>query len=77
MKTYSFQAPEEIGKKLELLAAQMDRSKGYLIRKALEEFLEDVEDYLEAKKYKASKEYNPKDNISFEELMKLSGLEDA
>ena len=73
MQTLSFQAPEEIGKRLENAAAALERSKGYLIRKALEDYLEELEDYLEAKKYKAS--YNPKDNVSFEELKKKHKLD--
>lgn len=54
METLSFQAPTQMKKQLEKLAQQLDRSKGYLIRQALEEYLADVHDYLEAKEYKAS-----------------------
>jgi predicted transcriptional regulator len=39
METLSFQAPSELKAKLEHFAKEMDRSKAYLIRQALEEYL--------------------------------------
>jgi RHH-type rel operon transcriptional repressor/antitoxin RelB len=72
MQTLSFQAPEDLSKKLALYAKELDRSKGYLIRHALEDYLEEIEDYLEAKQYKAK--YNPKENISFEEIKRQNNL---
>ena len=74
METLSFQAPEEMKAKLEFFANEFDRSKGYLIRQALEAYFEEVDDYLEAKAYKAS--YNPKENISFDELKNKYNLND-
>ena len=73
MQTLSFQAPEEMSDRLELLAKELDRSKGYLIRQALGEYLEELQDYIEAKRYK--KRYNPKDNISFEEIKRRYDLD--
>jgi len=75
METLSFQAPEEMKAKLELFASKLDRSKGYLIRQALEDYLEEIEDYLEAKKYMETK-YNPKNNISLDEIKKKYNLDD-
>ncbi len=72
MYTLSFQAPAEIKKKLELFAKKFDRSKAYLIREALEEYLEDLQDYLEAKAYKAK--YNPKENVSFDQIKRKHRL---
>ncbi len=37
--------PKELEEKLEQLAKKEERSKSYIIRKALEEYLEDYEDY--------------------------------
>ena len=66
METLSFQAPTEMKLQLEHFATELDRSKAYLIRQALEEYLMDLEDYMEAKNYKAR--YNPSDNISLDAL---------
>ena len=68
MQTLSFQAPEAMNERLELFAKELDRSKAYLIRQAIEDYLEELQDYLEAKQYKAK--HNPKDNISFAALKK-------
>ena len=73
MQTLSFQAPEEMNERLELFAKELDRSKAYIIRQALEEYLEELQDYIEAKRYKAK--YNPKENISFAELKKRHKLD--
>ena len=61
MLTLSFQAPEEMNMRLESCAAMLDRSKAYLIRQAIGDYLEELEDYVQAKQYKAK--YNPKQNI--------------
>ena len=66
MLTLSFQAPEEMNARLESCAAQLDRSKAYLIRQALAEYLEDLEDYAAAKRYKAK--YDPEQNVSLADI---------
>lgn len=43
MDTLSFQAPHELHQRLEHYAKQRDRSKAYVIRQALEEYLGDPE----------------------------------
>lgn len=73
MQTLSFQAPEEMSEKLEFFAKEFDRSKGYLIRQALEEYLEEVEDYLKAKSYKDK--YNQEENISFDDMKRKYNLD--
>ena len=73
METLSFQAPQELKARLELFAKELDRSKAYLIRQALEEYLEDLQDYLEAKRIKATSD--PSKSISFEEVKQRYGLE--
>lgn len=52
--------------RIELFAKEMDRSKAYIIRQALEEYLQDMEDYLEAKHYKAT--YDPAQNLSLAQI---------
>lgn len=68
MQTLSFQAPEEMAMLLEHFAEEMDRSKAYLIRQAIAEYLQDLQDYHDAKSYKAK--YNPKENVSFDTIKK-------
>lgn len=38
--------PEELVEKLDRLAESLDRSKTYIIKRALQEYLEEYEDYL-------------------------------
>ena len=42
----SVRLPEELSKKLNRLAKSLDRSKTYIITRALDEYLEEYEDYL-------------------------------
>ncbi|MBI2183978.1 MAG: ribbon-helix-helix protein, CopG family [Thaumarchaeota archaeon] len=42
----SVRLPEEMAKRLNKLAKTIERSKTYLIRKALQEYIEEYEDYL-------------------------------
>lgn len=59
--------PEKIEKRLESLATKTGRSKSFYVRKAINEFLEDQEDYLLAV---ARLEENNK-KIPFEEIEKI------
>ena len=40
--------PEDLAKRLESLAKSIDRSKTYIIKKALQEYFDEYEDYLVA-----------------------------
>ena len=64
--------PKELETKLERVANETHRSKSYYIRKALEQFLEDREDYLLA--VARLEEKNPR--IPYEKIRKELGLED-
>lgn len=44
----SIRLPENLSKKLENIAKSTERSKSYLIRKAIEQYLEEYADYLVA-----------------------------
>jgi len=44
--TVSVRLPEDIAKRLDELAKSLDRSKTYIVTKALREYLEEYEDYL-------------------------------
>lgn len=50
MQTVSFQIQEQLHSKLEYLAKLQDRSKGYIVRKAVESYLQDQEDIQAAEK---------------------------
>ncbi len=64
--------PKELETQLERVAHETHRSKSYYIRKALEQFLEDREDYLLA--VARLEEKNP--HISYEKIRKDLGLDD-
>lgn len=63
--------PKELETRLEKVANETQRSKSYYIRKALEQFLEDREDYLLA--VARLEENNP--CIPYEKVRKELGLE--
>lgn len=44
----SIRLPQKLEEKLEMIALKEERPKSYIIRKALERYLEDLEDYSEA-----------------------------
>lgn len=62
--TFTFKAPDELAHRLTALAERMERPKSYIIRKAIEHFLEEEEDYLIAVQRLA--EDKPSKRISFE-----------
>lgn len=66
--------PEDIEKRLELLARKTGRSKSYYAKRAIEEFLEDQEDYLIALGALERVERGER-TISLEALEKQLGLE--
>ena len=73
MHTLSFQAPEELYKHLNQCAESLDRSKGWLIRAALTEYLQDIEDIAEA--HKIQSEYSKDELISFDDIKRLNNLD--
>ena len=64
--------PQELEMKLEKVSEETHRSKSYYIRKALENFLEDREDYLLA--IARLEENNPR--MPYEKIRKELGLDD-
>lgn len=73
MHTMSFQAPDEMKQRLDHYAQLLDRSKGHLIRAALDEYLEDMEDFIAVRKHQAT--HNPKENVSFDEIKREFNLD--
>lgn len=73
MHTLSFQITNELYDHLNKCCSHLDRSKGYVIRAALEEYLEDIEDIIEARAVQAS--YSRDDLIPFEEIKRQNNLD--
>jgi RHH-type transcriptional regulator, rel operon repressor / antitoxin RelB len=69
----SVRLPDDIAQNLEDLAKTIERSKTYVIRKAIEEYLKEYADYLIA-----LERLNNKDDkiISDEEMTELLGIQD-
>ncbi|MCJ7444365.1 MAG: ribbon-helix-helix domain-containing protein [Methanotrichaceae archaeon] len=67
----SVRLPDDLAKNLEDLSQTIDRSKGYIIKKAIEVYLEEYSDYLIA-----LERLNAKDDkiISRNQMRKLLGL---
>ena len=66
MHTLSFQAPEELYKHLNQCSEQLERSKGYLIRAALTEYLQDIDDAINAREIQST--YSKDELISFDDI---------
>ena len=47
-ESVSIRLPEDVAKRLNTLAKTLERSKTYIVTKALKEYLEEYEDYLHA-----------------------------
>lgn len=75
--TTAVRLPEALEKRLEAFAAKTHRSKSYYLRRALEEFLEDQEDYYLAAAAWEDHQKNGKKGISLEEIEKKMGLENV
>ncbi len=45
-ETFSVRLPNEIAKKLNSLAKTIERPKAYIIKKALQEYIDEYQDYL-------------------------------
>ena len=74
MATLNVRIPDDLNETLIKSAKYLDRAKGYLVRKALEEYLlelqEDIEDYNDAVEILAQN--NP--SVSWEEVQRNCGL---
>lgn len=74
MSTLTVRIPQELEKMLETFCKEEDRTKSWIIKKALQEKLEDWNDYrIGAKGLKEYKK-NPNQAITHQELIKKLGL---
>jgi len=74
MTTLTVRIPDDLDKKISLFCKAEDRSKSWLIKKALQEKLQDWIDLQIAKKGSAQYDKNPGIAISHEELLKELGI---
>lgn len=70
--TIAVRLPKELENKLDQMANMTHRSKSYYIRKALENFFEDKDDYLIA----AARLEEKNDRIPYKKMRKDLGLDD-
>jgi Predicted DNA-binding protein with an HTH domain len=64
----------ELEKRLATLAERTGRTKSFYARRAIEEYIEDMEDHFLAEE--VMRTYDPAENISLAELKELYGLDD-
>lgn len=78
MDTITFKADEKLHKRLAAIAKKQERSKGFILRKMLEEYLveleEDEEDYRDA--VERLKNDDPSKWVSLDEIERKYGLDD-
>jgi len=74
MSALSVRIPDELTTNLEKACEATDRSKGYIVRKALEKYLEDLQDHLIAEA--AYKKYveSGKKSVDFKTVAKQAGI---
>ena len=66
--------PEDIEARLSAIAEKTGRTKSFYARAAIEEYIEDLEDYYLAEE--VMKTFKPGDGIPLEEVIKNLGLDD-
>jgi len=69
----SIRLPDDMADSLKSLSETIDRSKAYIIKKALQAYLEDYSDYLIAQERLSDKNDRV---VSSDELRELIGLQD-
>ena len=67
--------PEEMEQRLSQLAKETHRTKTYYVKRAIEEFLDDQEDYLLALSVMERVEKGEEKTIPFEEILKYKKKE--
>lgn len=72
--TTAVRLPEDLQKRLEALAARTHRSKSYYLKRALETYIEDYEDYLMALEVKKRMDAGQEKTYTLEEVKKKLGL---
>ncbi|NBV05707.1 MAG: ribbon-helix-helix protein, CopG family [Proteobacteria bacterium] len=74
MANLSVRIPDQLDFALEVVAKKQERNKSFFIRKALENYLEDFQDYQIAKKEYAKYLSNGKKSLDLKDLAKELGI---
>lgn len=74
MSALSVRIPDELTNNLEKVCQAMERSKGYIVRKALEQYLEDLQDHLIAEKSYLDYVKGGKKSVGLNEVVKKAGI---
>jgi predicted DNA-binding protein len=74
-KVFSFQVPDNMYDVLEKISKEEHRSKGYIVRELVEEYIKDYADIKYAKAVSKEIEDGKVQLISWEEIKKKYGLE--
>ena len=75
--TTAVRLPETLEKRLNHLAKETHRSKSFYIKRAVEDFLEEREDYLLALAIKERIDLGKESTYSLEEVEKMAGLKNG
>ena len=75
--TTAVRLPETLEKRLNHLAKETHRSKSFYIKRAVEDFLEEREDYLLALAIKERIDSGKEKTYSLEEVEKMAGLKNG
>jgi predicted DNA-binding protein len=75
-RVFSFQVPDKLYDVLETISKEEHRSKGYIVRELIEEYIQDYADIKYAKHVMKEVEDGKVKLISWEEIKKKYGLED-
>ena len=76
LKSVTYRIPPELDHRLDDLARSTGRSKSYYLRRALGEWLEEREDYLEALAVLERVERGEEATVSMKRLLREAGLDD-
>lgn len=74
MSALSVRIPDELTTNLERACEATDRSKGYIVRKALEKYLEDLQDHLIAEAAYAAYVKSGKKSVDLKTVAKKAGV---
>lgn len=75
MVNISAHIPLELAQRLERVSKLEERTKSYYVKKSLEEYLEDVEDYLAATKCYQEYVANGRQGASIEDVARKCGID--
>ena len=76
MSNISIRIPNELNEALISISLEIERSKSWIIKKALENYLEDIHDYNDGMTALKKFEANNEETYNLDEVKKMADLED-